>query len=167
VSGLELKQHFERLAGDLLEACRQHYADRLVSVAVFGSVGRGVPGPASDLDVLIVAEGLPRGRIARAAGFRGVESQLAPRLVEMRRAGFSPEISPVFKTPEEASHGSPLFLDMVEDARLLFDREGFMQAGLDRLRSRLKALGARRIWRGNAWFWDLKPDYKPGEVFEI
>jgi hypothetical protein len=31
----------------------------------------------------------------------------------------------------------------------------------------LEQLGARRIWRGNAWFWDLKPDYRPGEVFEL
>jgi hypothetical protein len=27
--------------------------------------------------------------------------------------------------------------------------------------------GARRIWCGNAWYWDLKPDYRPGEVFEL
>jgi hypothetical protein len=24
-----------------------------------------------------------------------------------------------------------------------------------------------RIWRGNAWLWDLKPDYQPGDVFEL
>jgi len=167
VSGLDLNQHFERLVGDLLEACRQHYADRLVSVVVYGSVGRGVPGPESDLDVLIVADGLPRGRIGRVTEFLRVESQLASRLAEMRAAGLAPEVSPVFKTPEEARSGSPLFLDMVEDGRILFDRERFMQDALNRLRSRLEALGARRIWRGNAWFWDLKPDYKPGEVFEL
>ena len=31
----------------------------------------------------------------------------------------------------------------------------------------LEKLGARRIWRGEAWMWDLKPDYKVGEVFEL
>ena len=56
---------------------------------------------------------------------------------------------------------------MVEDARILFDRDGFFAAVLERLRARLEALGARRVWRGNAWFWDLKPDYVPGEVFEL
>ncbi|HWP57484.1 MAG TPA: hypothetical protein VNL14_06340, partial [Candidatus Acidoferrales bacterium] len=38
---------------------------------------------------------------------------------------------------------------------------------LQRLRERLARLGARRVWRGNAWYWDLKPDFKPGDVFEI
>jgi hypothetical protein len=56
---------------------------------------------------------------------------------------------------------------MVEDAMLLVDRDDFMRNALEALRLRLAALGARRIWRGNAWFWDLKPDYRPGEVFEI
>jgi hypothetical protein len=38
---------------------------------------------------------------------------------------------------------------------------------MTRLRERLATLGARRVWRGNAWFWDLKPDYQPGDVFEL
>jgi len=37
----------------------------------------------------------------------------------------------------------------------------------ERLKARLEALGARRIWRGNAWFWGLKPDYRIGEIFEL
>jgi hypothetical protein len=60
-----------------------------------------------------------------------------------------------------------LFLDMVDDARVLVDHDGVFAAARDRWRHRLLALGARRIWRGNAWLWDLKPDYRPGEVFEL
>jgi hypothetical protein len=56
---------------------------------------------------------------------------------------------------------------MVDDAGILYDRDGFFTAVLERLRERLARLGARRVWRGNAWFWDLKHDYTPGEVFEI
>ena len=77
------------------------------------------------------------------------------------------ELSPVFKTPEEIASGSPLFLDMVEDVRMLFDRDRFFAKVLKKLKKRLQKLGARRIWQGNAWYWDLKPDYQPGEVFEI
>ena len=74
---------------------------------------------------------------------------------------------PVFKTPEEVEAGSPLYLDMVEDARILVDPEGFLAGYLERLRVRLRVLGARRIRRGNAWYWELKPDLKPGEIFAI
>jgi hypothetical protein len=33
--------------------------------------------------------------------------------------------------------------------------------------SGLHELGARRVRLGSAWYWDLKPDFKPGEVFDL
>ncbi|MGH7332032.1 MAG: nucleotidyltransferase domain-containing protein, partial [Candidatus Rokuibacteriota bacterium] len=73
-------------------------------------------------------------------------------------------LSPVFKTPEETEAGSPLFLDMVEDARIVYDRDGFLKNRLERLGQQLAALGSRRVWRGNSWYWVLKPDLAPGET---
>jgi hypothetical protein len=158
---------YESLLSRLLDGCRQHYGDRLVSLVVYGSVGRGTPRADSDLDLLIVAERLPSGRVARSEEFRAVEDALGPETAALRRAGFTCELSPVFKTPAEVEQGSPLFLDMIDDARLLFDRNGFLAQALAAFAARLRALGARRVWRGDAWFWDLKPDYRPGEVFDL
>ena len=158
---------FDSLFVLLPEACVRHYGDRLVSVAVFGSVGRGTPRQDSDVDLLIVANGLPDGRIARVEEFRAVEQILAPWIHEAKRAGLSAWLSPVFKTRAELDHGSLLLLDMIDDRRLLFDREDVLRRRLDRLRTRLDVLGSRRIWRGNAWYWDLKPDYVPGDVIEL
>ena len=162
-----MNAHFESLLIKVLEACRQCYGARLVSLAVFGSVGRGTQRPDSDIDLLIVAEKLPDGRLPRVAEFRNVEAALASEIAQAREAGLAPELSPVIKTPSEVLQGSPLFLDMVEDARLLYDRAGFLRSALDEFKARLERLGARRIWRGNAWIWDLKPDLQPGEVFEL
>ena len=53
---------------------------------------------------------------------------------------------------------------MVEDARILYDPEGFLGQYLERLRARLRALGACRIRRDDAWYWALKPALKRGEV---
>jgi uncharacterized protein len=155
------------LLGALVAACQRQYGRRLVSVAVFGSLGRGTPRPDSDVDVLIVAEGLPRGRMARVAEFTGVEAELAEVLRRLRGVGITTMLSPVFKTPSEIEQGGLLFLDMLDDARILVDRDSFLAHAFDGFRERLTKLGARRIWRGNAWFWDLKPDYRPGEVFEL
>jgi uncharacterized protein len=162
-----LISRFEELLEALTSACQSHYGPRLVSLAVFGSVGRGTPRPDSDVDLLIVAEGLPQGRVARASEFAGVDAAVVSLLRQAGSPGIRTELSPVFKTPAEVGQGSPLFLDMLEDARILFDRDGFLADAFARLRGRLTTLGARRIWRGNAWFWDLKPDYRPGEVFEL
>ena len=153
----------DRIAGEL----RARYGDRLVAVAVFGSVGRGTPREDSDVDVLIVARDLPAGRFRRVEEFLPVEVRLEAALREVDPSGVPVRLSPVFKTPPEVERGSPLFLDMVEDARIVFDPDGFLAGYLERLRRRLEALGARRIWRGNAWYWELKPDLRPGEVFAL
>ncbi len=163
----DLATALERLLAQLTAACVRCYGERLVSVVVFGSVGRGTARPDSDVDVLIVADDLPDGRLRRVAEFRSVENALAPLLTEMAVAGGHVELSPILKTRAEVTHGTPLLLDLVDDARVLYDREDFMCATLARLRARLVQLQSRRIWQGSAWWWDLKPDYRVGEVFEI
>ena len=56
---------------------------------------------------------------------------------------------------------------MVEEAKILFDREDFFRTVLRKVQARLKDLGARKVQVGKMWYWDLKPDYRPGEIFEI
>lgn len=153
----------ERLAS----ACGELYGARLKSLAVYGSVGRGTPRADSDVDILVVADPLPDGRIARVNEFSSLERKLEASLKQLRDAGFQAFLSPIFKTPAEFARGSLLFLDMIDEARILFDRDGFLRRGLDDLQVRLDRLGARRVWNGTSWYWDLKPDYKPGETFEI
>ncbi|MFQ5738354.1 MAG: nucleotidyltransferase domain-containing protein [Acidobacteriota bacterium] len=162
-----LSKNLESILAAMRQACIETYGERLVTVAVYGSVGRGTAGPDSDVDVLVVADSLPQGRTARIKEFVAVEKRFAQLL---RKANFSrepPFLSPVFKTRGSVRQGSPLFFDMTQDARILFDRQGFFTNELSRLRKRLRSLGAKRIWQGSAWYWDLKPDYRPGEEFEI
>ena len=164
---MTLLERYDAILKRVGEEVAGYYGPRLVACAVFGSVGRGTPRQDSDIDLLIVARDLPRGRFARVEEFLKVEVRLAGDLRPAEGVAAPIELSPVFKTPEETEAGSPLFLDMVEDARILLDAEGVLVRRLDRLRARLKDLGARRIWSGNAWYWELKPDLKPGEVFAL
>ena len=164
---MALLHRYDELLTAILAGLRATYGPRLVACAVFGSVGRGTPRYGSDIDLLLVVRGLPDGRFNRVEEFLPVETQLEPAL-RAGEAGHPPiALSPVFKTPAEVEAGSPLFLDMIEDARILYDPDGFLTHYLDRLRTRLRQLGARRIRRGNAWYWELKPDLEPGEVFTL
>ena len=158
---------YDALLADLVSACRRHYGNDLLAVAVYGSVGRGVPRPDSDVDLLIVAAGLVDRHALRVRDFRAVEEELADRLDAAAAVGLHPELSPVLMTPAELERGSMLLLDMTEDARILLDPAGCLAGALDRLRDRLRELGSKRIWLGNAWYWDLKPDYRPGDVFDL
>lgn len=162
-----MRKEFATLTGKVLEEVKKVYADRLVTLAIFGSVGRGTPGYHSDVDLLVVAEQLPEGRIRRVEEFYAVEQALEKELRRLVKQGIYTRLSPVFKTREEVRRGSPLFLDMIDDAVILYDREGFFASFLRDLRSRLSTLGARRIARGGAWYWDLKPDFKKGDVIEL
>lgn len=62
-----LHEHVERLLVEMNDRVQAHYADRLVSLVVFGSMGRGTPRPDSDVDLLIVAEPLPAAEDIDAA----------------------------------------------------------------------------------------------------
>lgn len=162
-----LKERFREIEERILAEVQNHYGARLVSVVLFGSAARKTQRFDSDIDVLIIAKELPRGRMKRIQEFEAVENRLEPFIRTLKRDGIETYLSVVIKSPEEAEAGSPLFLDMVEDARILFDREGFFTRRLDRLRKRLAELGSKRIWKGNMWYWLLKPDYKSGDIIEL
>lgn len=144
------------------------YGDRLVSLAVFGSWARQTATAESDLDLLVVARSLPPSRMKRVREFRPVEEA-----TELERSRFwgpnraAIELSPVFKTPEELSAGSPLYLDMTLWCVVLYDREHTLRDYLTALKTRMEALGSTRKSFKGGGFWDYKPDFQPGEVVEL
>jgi len=164
---MSLQEFLQTLVESLSEEIKILYSDRLVSLAVFGSVGRGTATAESDIDLLIIATDLPSGRIKRVSEFASVESKLQHDLEELKRRGIYPCFSSVIKTPEEVLSGSPLFFDMIFDSLILYDKERFFETFLAHLKERLDQLGAKRIVQGDRWYWDLKPDYRTGQVFEI
>jgi hypothetical protein len=162
-----LKERFREIEERLLAEIESFYGERLISVVLFGSAARETQGFDSDIDVLIIAKGLPKGRMKRVREFESVDDKIGPFISVLQKEGINTYISPVIKSPEEVEAGSPLFIDMVEDAKILFDRGEFFLGMIEKLRKRLKALGSRRVWKGNAWYWILKPDIQPGEVFKL
>ena len=97
---------------------------------VFGSMGLGTPRPDSDVDLLVVADPLPDGRIPRVREFDAVEGSAASG----GPVNPAHRLSPIFKTPTEVRRESPLFLDMLDDGRLLYDRGGFFTSELAALK---------------------------------
>jgi hypothetical protein len=144
------------------------WGDNLVSVVLYGSVARGDGDKDSDVDLLIVGEELPRSISARHDLVRPAFEALRDRMEELRERGYNADITWIVKTKAEAAHRSPLYLDMTEDAIVLYDKDGFFKGVLDGMRKRMEELGSRRVWLDNGrWYWDLKPDYRYPERFEI
>jgi len=157
----------DRFLDELRRRAEAFYGGRLVSLAVFGSHASGRAEPRSDLDVLIVLTSAAARRRLRLDEFEQIDADLAPALDALEREGWSVELSPVIRTRDEAEGFSILYLDMTVHVRVLLDRGGFLCGRLDRMRAELQRLGAERRTLGDRWYWVLKKDYRPGEVFEI
>lgn len=69
-----LQEKLQGVVDKLLSEIQTVYGGRLISLAIFGSVGRGIPGFDSDIDFLIVARDLPAGRMKRIREFDRVEN---------------------------------------------------------------------------------------------
>jgi predicted nucleotidyltransferase len=167
LSERELTEPYRHLLEKLVEALQEKLRNDLVSVVVYGSVARGEARRDSDVDLLIVARNLPRSRFARQDLFIEVEEELEEEVKRLEGEGYRIDFSPILLTPEEATRVRPLYLDMVEDAVILYDRDGFFAKVLARLRARLEELGAQRVRLGKRWYWVLKKDYRWGEVIEL
>ena len=142
---------------DLLDA---RFGGDVVSVVVFGSRARGAARAGSDLDLLVVARGLPVRRWARYEPFLS-----AARAVSDEFAGAQ---SVIALTPEEATTVRPYYLGMLSGHITLRDRDHFFESVLARLQGRLHELGARRYVDADGYeYWDLKPDWKPGDVVTL
>lgn len=137
--------------------------ERLISIVLFGSVARSEARPTSDIDVLLVAEGLPRSLVDRRQPFLEAWERV-------RAACGLPHVdwNLIVKTPDEARYRSPLYLDIVEEGILILDRGRFFEDVLAGMRARMRELGSRRIHLPDgSWYWDLKPDFRWGDVVEI
>ena len=113
-------------------------------LAVFGSVARNTQTFQSDIDVLIIVSGLPDGRMNRMDRFNTIEAELLPALQKVRENGWNVELSPVIRTPEEVRAGGYFYLDMVDDALILYDKDNFFANYLQELKKRLNEYGAQK-----------------------
>ncbi len=166
--GLEnIPEPYRSLIRTLLEDLLRVFQDKLISLVVYGSVARGDYRRDSDIDLLVIIDGLPRSRFKRIDLFIKAEKRLDNMLDKLLDDGYAISISPIIKTPEEARKITPLYLDMVEDAVIIYDKDDFFENVLKRLEEKLKILGAKRVRIGKKWYWRLKRDYKFGEVINI
>lgn len=157
-----VRECFESILDALCANCKLLYSERLVTLGIFGSVGRGTPNLNSDIDMILIVRNLPRGRMSRIHEFESVEGRVAPAIHKAAELGCHTALSPVIKTPDEVEQGSLLFLDMIHDIRFLHDRDGFFRNFLREFHQTLKERNARRVPCKGAWYWDLKPGYTVG-----
>lgn len=162
-----INKSLEKLAVKFASLVRKNFKENVVSIVLFGSVARKEANEHSDIDLLIVFKTLPTGRLARTALLEKIENALEKDLSALRAKGLFTNLNYLLKTKEEAENMRPLYFDLTDDAVYLYDKNNFFKAILNKLAARLKKLGSKRRKEGKVRYWELKPDIKPGEIFEI
>jgi predicted nucleotidyltransferase len=139
----------ESIPARAVSALQMALGNGLVAVVLFGSQARGDPTPASDWDMLVVAEELPNKLFERHRHLK----RLLP--ADCRGA-----ISALAKTPQEfEAHLPSLYLDIALDGRILYDPRGYAAERLATLRRLLKQSGLyrERTEAGDVWRWTKEP----------
>lgn len=162
-----IKEPYATLLNNMLEIMKEEFKDDLISVVVYGSVARGDNRNDSDVDLLIIIKNLPKDSMLKRIRLFETKVEDKLNLDEYWKMGYYISLSPVLKTPEEAEKFSPPYLDMVYDAVILYDSNHFFTRILQKLRDRLKELGAERVRMGKKWYWVLKKDSRFGETVEL
>jgi predicted nucleotidyltransferase len=164
-----LQAEYRDLGEEYVQAVKAHFRDRLVSICFFGSAARGEASLESDIDVLIVAEDLPRDLGLRVRDTNSIHESVKKGQAyrRLRSEGRSAFISDIYLSPEEARSHPPILLDIVDHGVIVYDRGGFLAAVLEDIRRKLNELGARKVVAKKGYYWVLKPDAKPTEVVEI
>jgi uncharacterized protein len=154
------------LAARAAAESRAALGDDLVALALFGSVARGQARADSDLDLYVVTRassvGDPRlsslcARIEASAEYRALVS-----------AGYRPTPSPVPHAVDELARHPWILLDITDHGIVLYDPQSVLERELEAVRRRMAALGSRRVeLPDGSWYWDLKPDWRPGDVVAL
>lgn len=163
-----------RLYADLIERyCEilyDQYHDRLVSVALFGSIARGNWDKNSDIDLIVISEGWQNTPIWRRIRELQELRRTLSRTSEFKSAiekGFTPNIQHYPLDISEASKFHRIYIDASVDAIILYDKQDFLEHLLNNLRIKLEQQGARRVMApGKGYYWILK-EVKLGEAFAL
>ncbi len=159
---------YQELLRVVLERLRAKFGKgKILSLAVFGSVARGEATSRSDIDILVVHKQVSFNPVRRFTELL-IELRESEEYKKFISVGLFPAPYPVFTTEEELSENPLILLDLLDEGIILYDRKDFLRRKLEKLELRLKQLGSKRVeLKDGSWYWDLKPDWKPGEVIEI
>ncbi len=163
---VRLAPEWRALADRIVAEYRGALGDDLVAIALFGSAARGQARPDSDLDLYVVTRRSTLGD----SRLRGMWERIdgSAEYQALVRAGYQPTPSPVPHTVEDLARHPWILLDIVHHGLILHDPEEVLERELKAVRRRMAELGSRRIELADgSWYWDLKPDWRPGEVVDL
>lgn len=164
-------EYLNKFLKKAVEIAMDYYKDSLISIVVYGSVGRGKFTGCSDIDLLIVISSSSDSILGRIHVFHDNVISKVEQTEEYKRLidkKLPYRIMPIVYIVEGLRNHPPLMLDMTEDSVILFDRDDIFLKEIENIKERMRVLGSKRVFLENgSWYWILKPDIKWGEIVKI
>jgi predicted nucleotidyltransferase len=146
----------------IVEKILETYKDRLTSFIIFGSYARGEAKLNSDLDILIILK--EKSTTGKELDFfnKKVEIPVEKDLQKLYETwGINLELSPIIFSEEEAKYFNPLYLDMVENSIIVYDKDGFFSKILKKISEIKKKV--KKVNQGNTFIWEMVEENPIGE----
>jgi len=161
-----LSLEWNALADRVVAEYRAAIGDDLMAIALFGSVARGQARPDSDLDLYVVTRRPSLGDSRLHGMWDRIDA--SPEYQALVRAGYQPSPSPVPHSVDDLVRHPWILLDIAHHGVILYDPGSVLERELDAVRRRMAELGSTRVeLPDGSWYWDLKPDWRPGEVVDL
>lgn len=162
---------YKKVLEGFLDLLKVEFYDNLVSVVLYGSVARGKGSILSDIDLLLILESCHPNYHRCLDQVLDVVDRLKKLKIygkTWEKVGQEPFFSFLILSRKEAEGNRYIFLDMVDDAKILYDKNDFFAGRLKQIKKRIKELGSQKFTlEDGSWYWDLKPDLKIGDAFTL
>lgn len=136
-------ENIKPILKQLLKYLHERFQENLISVALYGSYARGNANSYSDLDLMIVVDGLTQER----SSIHAMEDNIALQGRIFKKRLQIQLVSPadVIYSVESAA---PLMLEIHDAHYILFDREDFFANQIQRFATIILQRGIRKIRHG-------------------
>ena len=130
----------ERTEHTIIEEMKRYFGSELVSVVLFGSQARGTADEHSDIDLVVIVEGMSSEWDEQKEII--LELKMSPKLLAL-------PVSIILKSPDVVKASletiQPLLFGILKSYRVLHDPEGFFEAQAGIYRERMQEWNVREI----------------------
>ncbi|EHP88513.1 nucleotidyltransferase domain-containing protein [Methanotorris formicicus] len=134
-----------KILNESLQKCKEKFDDDLISIILFGSYARGTATKYSDVDLLVIANNLPKRRIDRYKIIKDIDLEILKK--------YHITISPILIKPEELSTKSinPLIYGILTGYKVIYDKNNFWKNYIEKIKPIIKKEGAIYVERDKEW----------------